>query len=357
MRIHILGICGTFMGGLAMLARSLGHEVTGSDANVYPPMSTLLETQGIELIQGYDASQLDPQPDLVIIGNAMTRGNPCVEAVLENNIPYMSGPQWLHDFVLRDRWVLAVAGIASEEEDEIVVFEGCEHAKYVVLMDPLDGSSNIDVNVSVGTIFSIYRRVTPVGTPVTEEDFLQPGNKQVAAGYVVYGSSTMLVYTTGCGVHAFTYDPSLGVFCLCQERMRFPEKGNTYSINEGNYIKFPQGVKKYIKYCQEEDKATQRPYTSRYIGSLVADFHRNLLKGGIYLYPSTASHPEGKLRLLYECNPMAFLAEQAGGKASDGKERILDIIPESLHQRRSFFVGNNHMVEDVENFIKAFPDA
>lgn len=176
-----------------------------------------------------------------------------------------------------------VAGIASEEEDEIVVFEGCEHAKYVVLMDPLDGSSNIDVNVSVGTIFSIYRRVTPVGTPVTEEDFLQPGNKQVAAGYVVYGSSTMLVYTTGCGVHAFTYDPSLGVFCLCQERMRFPEKGKTYSINEGNYIKFPNGVKKYIKFCQEEDKSTNRPYTSRYIGSLVADFHRNLLKGGIYL--------------------------------------------------------------------------
>ena len=170
-----------------------------------------------------------------------------------------------------------VAGIASEEEDEIVVFEGCEHAKYVVLMDPLDGSSNIDVNVSVGTIFSIYRRVTPVGTPVTEEDFLQPGNKQVAAGYVVYGSSTMLVYTTGCGVHAFTYDPSLGVFCLCQERMRFPEKGKTYSINEGNYIKFPNGVKKYIKFCQEEDKSTNRPYTSRYIGSLVADFHRNLL--------------------------------------------------------------------------------
>ncbi|EJT1027632.1 class 1 fructose-bisphosphatase [Salmonella enterica subsp. enterica serovar Infantis] len=250
-----------------------------------------------------------------------------------------------------------VAGIASEEEDEIVVFEGCEHAKYVVLMDPLDGSSNIDVNVSVGTIFSIYRRVTPVGTPVTEEDFLQPGNKQVAAGYVVYGSSTMLVYTTGCGVHAFTYDPSLGVFCLCQERMRFPEKGKTYSINEGNYIKFPNGVKKYIKFCQEEDSSTSRPYTSRYIGSLVADFHRNLLKGGIYLYPSTASHPQGKLRLLYECNPMAFLAEQAGGKASDGKERILDIIPESLHQRRSFFVGNRHMVDDVERFIREYPDA
>ena len=250
-----------------------------------------------------------------------------------------------------------MAGIASEEEDEFVIFEGVEHGKYVVLMDPLDGSSNIDVNVSVGTIFSIYHRVSAPGTPVTEADFMQPGHKQVAAGYVVYGSSTMMVYTTGCGVHAFTYDPSLGVFCLCQERMRFPEKGNTYSINEGNYIKFPMGVKKYIKHCQEEDKETQRPYTSRYIGSLVADFHRNLLKGGIYLYPSTASHPDGKLRLLYECNPMAFLAEQAGGKASDGKERILDIIPESLHQRRSFFVGNNHMVEDVENFIKEFPDA
>ncbi|MDF7681660.1 class 1 fructose-bisphosphatase [Enterobacteriaceae bacterium ESL0689] len=249
-----------------------------------------------------------------------------------------------------------VAGIASEEENEIVIFDDCKDAKYVVLMDPLDGSSNIDVNITVGTIFSIYRRVTPVGTSVTLEDFLQPGNKQVAAGYVVYGSSTMLVYTTGCGVHAFTYDPSLGVFCLSQERMQFPEKGHTYSINEGNYIKFPQGVKKYIKFCQEADAATQRPYISRYTGSLVADFHRNLLKGGIYLYPGTASHPEGKLRLLYECNPMAFLAEQAGGKASDGEMRILDIMPAHLHQRRSFFVGNNHMVADVERFLKTFPD-
>jgi len=249
-----------------------------------------------------------------------------------------------------------VAGIASEEEDEFVIFEGAENGKYVVLMDPLDGSSNIDVNVSVGTIFSIYRRITPPGTPVTEEDFLQPGSQQVAAGYVVYGSSTMLVYTTGCGVHAFTYDPSLGVFCLSAERMTFPEKGYTYSINEGNYIRFPQGVKKYLKFCQEEDAATRRPYTSRYIGSLVADFHRNLLKGGIYLYPSTASHPKGKLRLLYECNPMAFLAEQAGGKASDGKNRILDLVPQSLHERSPFFVGNDHMVEDTERFLREFPD-
>ncbi|ACX89643.1 class 1 fructose-bisphosphatase [Pectobacterium parmentieri] len=252
-----------------------------------------------------------------------------------------------------------VAGIASEEEDEIVIFEGdkAENAKYVVLMDPLDGSSNIDVNVSVGTIFSIYRRITPLGTSVTEADFLQPGSQQVAAGYIVYGSSTMLVYTTGHGVHAFTYDPSLGVFCLSHEKVCFPEKGNMYSINEGNYIKFPAGVKKYIKYCQEQDEETQRPYTSRYIGSLVADFHRNLLKGGIYLYPSTASYPKGKLRLLYECNPMAFLAEQAGGKASDGKNRILDITPEKLHQRSPFFVGTESMVDDVERFIREFPDA
>jgi fructose-1,6-bisphosphatase I len=251
-----------------------------------------------------------------------------------------------------------VAGIASEEEDNIVNFSGepSSHGKYVVLMDPLDGSSNIDVNVSVGTIFSIYRRLSPVGEPVTEADFLQPGHKQVAAGYVVYGSSTMLVYTTGCGVHAFTYDPSIGVFCLSHERVRFPISGNTYSINEGNYIKFPTGVKKYIKYCQEMDEPTHRPYTSRYIGSLVSDFHRNLLKGGIYIYPSTATHPQGKLRLLYECNPMAFLAEQAGGKASDGANRILDIVPEKLHQRSPFFVGSEFMVNDAERFMQEFPD-
>lgn len=248
-----------------------------------------------------------------------------------------------------------VAGIASEEEEQIVVFDNGAQAKYVVLIDPLDGSSNIDVNVSVGTIFSIYQRITPAGSPITERDFLQPGNKQVAAGYVVYGSSTMLVYTTGYGVHAFTYDPSLGVFCLSQERMRFPPRGNTYSINEGNYIKFPNGVKQYLKYCQREDPASNRPYTSRYIGSLVADFHRNLLKGGIYLYPVTASHPQGKLRLLYECNPIAFLAEQAGGKASDGEQRILDIVPQTLHQRCPFFTGNQHMVEDLEKFMADYP--
>ena len=251
-----------------------------------------------------------------------------------------------------------VCGVASEEEDEAVAFnkELNRNAKYVVLMDPLDGSSNIDVNVSVGTIFSIYRRVSPVGTPATEEDFLQPGNKQVAAGYVIYGSSTMLVYTTGNGVHGFTYDPSLGVFCLSHENMKVPEDGKIYSINEGNYFRFPMGVKKYIKYCQENVPADNRPYTSRYIGSLVADFHRNLLKGGMYLYPSTLTHPNGKLRLLYECNPMAFIAEQAGGKASDGKNRIMDLKPTELHERVPFFVGSTNMVNKLEQFMVEYPD-
>lgn len=246
-----------------------------------------------------------------------------------------------------------VCGIASEEEDQAVSFnrQVNRDAKYVVLMDPLDGSSNIDVNVSVGTIFSIYRRISPVGSPATDADFLQPGHLQVAAGYVIYGSSTMLVYTTGNGVHGFTYDPSLGVFCLSHENMQIPEDGHIYSINEGNYIRFPLGIKKYLKYCQECVPQDNRPYTSRYIGSLVADFHRNLLKGGIYLYPSTATCPNGKLRLLYECNPMALLIEQAGGRATDGQQRILDLIPTELHQRVPFFVGSTNMVNKVEAFL------
>lgn len=246
-----------------------------------------------------------------------------------------------------------VCGVASEEEDEAVAFNKAlnKDAKYVVLMDPLDGSSNIDVNVSVGTIFSIYRRISPIGTPPTEEDFLQPGSQQVAAGYIIYGSSTMLVYSTGNGVHGFTYDPSLGVFYLSHEDMKIPQDGNIYSINEGNYIRFPEGIKQYLKYCQEICPEENRPYTSRYIGSLVADFHRNLLKGGIYLYPSTQAYPNGKLRLLYECNPMAMLIEEAGGKATDGEMRILDLKPTELHQRVPFFVGSTNMVDKVQDFL------
>lgn len=251
-----------------------------------------------------------------------------------------------------------VAGFASEEEENFVAFdtERGRNAKYVILTDPLDGSSNIDVNVAVGTIFSIYRRVSPIGTPVTLEDFLQPGHKQVAAGYIVYGSSTMLVYTTGNGVNGFTYDPSLGVFCLSHENIQIPPNGKIYSINEGQYLKFPMGVKKYIKYCQEKDKSTDRPYTSRYIGSLVSDFHRNMLKGGIYIYPSATTYPKGKLRLLYEGNPMAFLAEQAGGIASDGKDRILDIQPKELHERVPLFVGSREMVRKAEEFMREFSE-
>ena len=251
-----------------------------------------------------------------------------------------------------------VAGFDSEEEENFIAFdtERGRNAKYVILTDPLDGSSNIDVNVAVGTIFSIYRRVSPVGTPVTLEDFMQPGNRQVAAGYIVYGSSTMLVYTTGNGVNGFTYDPSLGVFCLSHENIQIPKTGKIYSINEGQYLKFTVGVKKYLKYCQEEDKETQRPYTSRYIGSLVSDFHRNMLKGGIYIYPSATNYPNGKLRLLYEGNPMAFLAEQAGGVASDGYNRILDIQPTALHQRVPLFIGSREMVKKAEQLMRDFKE-
>lgn len=246
-----------------------------------------------------------------------------------------------------------VCGIASEEEDDFITIKGLNEKndnKYVVLIDPLDGSSNIDVNVSVGTIFSIYRRITPEGTPVTLEDFLQPGNKQVAAGYIIYGTSTMIVYTTGHGVNGFTLNPAIGTYYLSHPNMQFPVDGNIYSVNEGNYVHFPQGVKDYIKYCQKEEE--DRPYTSRYIGSLVSDFHRNMIKGGIYIYPNTSKDPNGKLRLLYECNPMAFIAEQAGGKASNGFERIMDIQPTELHQRTPFICGSKNMVEKAEGFMQ-----
>lgn len=246
------------------------------------------------------------------------------------------------------------AAIASEEDEGVIIFDNdiARQAKYVVAMDPLDGSSNIEVNVSIGTIFSIYRRISEQG-PARIEDLLQPGNRLVAAGYVIYGSSTMLVYTTGNGVNGFTLDTSVGLFLLSHPNMKIPEHGQIYSINEANYMYFPEGVKRYIKYCQEDDPRTLRPYTTRYIGSLVADFHRNLIRGGIYIYPGTKKNPSGKLRLLYECNPVAMLAEQAGGKASDGFRRILDIKPQHLHQRCPFFVGSSHMVEKAEELMQA----
>ncbi|MCT4602377.1 MAG: class 1 fructose-bisphosphatase [Marinifilum sp.] len=248
------------------------------------------------------------------------------------------------------------AAVASEENEDIIIFEDemAKNGKYVFCMDPLDGSSNIDVNVSIGTIFSIFERITPRGQVANMEDFLQEGTKQVAAGYVIYGSSTMLVYTTGNGVNGFTLDPSIGEFCLSHPNIKTPKSGTIYSINEGNYINFPQGVKKYIKYCQEKDARSKRPYTSRYIGSLVADFHRNLLNGGIFIYPQTNKNPEGKLRLTYECNPVAFIAEQAGGMATNGNMRILEIKPDSIHQRVPFYTGSTKMVKKTEEFLHFF---
>lgn len=264
------------------------------------------------------------------------------------------------DVFANDMFISALKGggeccaIASEENEKVISFhnEFSESGKYVIAIDPLDGSSNIEANVSIGTIFSIYRRKTETGGG-TLEDLLQPGVNLVAAGYVIYGSSTMLVYTTGKGVNGFTLDPSVGIFCLSHADMQFPETASIYSVNEGNYIHFPPGVKKYIKYCQEEDDASFRPFTSRYIGSLVADFHRNLIKGGIFLYPETAKNPRGKLRLLYECKPIAFIAEQAGGKATDGSRRIMGINPESLHQRSPFYTGPRWMVDKLEEYLRA----
>ncbi|WP_185869154.1 class 1 fructose-bisphosphatase [Blattabacterium cuenoti] len=248
-----------------------------------------------------------------------------------------------------------VCGIASEESKDFIVInnkkENPLQNQYIVLIDPLDGSSNIDVNVSIGTIFSVYIRKSPIQMNVTIEDFLQRGNQQILAGYIIYGSSTILVYSIGNGVHGFTLDPSVGTFYLSHHNLSFPKEGKIYSINEANYTKFSNGIRKFIRYCQENKNKENRSYTARYIGSLVGDFHRNMIQGGIYIYPKNASYPEGKLRLIYECNPIAFLTEQAGGKASDGKRRILDIEPKKLHQRTPFVCGPTEMVSKLEEFM------
>ncbi|TVZ26699.1 D-fructose 1,6-bisphosphatase [Gillisia sp. Hel_I_86] len=284
-------------------------------------LSQILGKAGQENIQGESQAKLDVMANEIFVSTLRNRGEIC--------------------------------GLASEELEDYLVFEDNIHknAEYIVLIDPLDGSSNIDVDITVGTIFSIYRRITPKGTKAELIDFLQPGNKQVAAGYLIYGTSTILVYTTGNGVNGFTFDPGIGSFFLSHPNIRFPNTGNTYSVNEGNYVHFPQGIKKYIKWVQELNEEENRPFTSRYTGSLVADFHRNMLLGGIYLYPQGTTAPKGKLRLLYECNPMAFLTEQAGGKASDGFRRIMELQPEELHERAPFICGNKEMVEKAEEFL------
>lgn len=299
----------------------LAAKVINREVNKAGLVNEILGEAGSENIQGEAQQKLDVYADHQLINSLKARGEVCA--------------------------------IASEENDDFVIFDNdlSRNGKYVVLFDPLDGSSNIDVNVSIGTIFSIYKRLDD-NKSVTVNDFLQPGNKQVAAGYVIYGSSTMLVYTTGNGVNGFTLDPSIGTFCLSHPDIKIPADGKIYSMNEGNINQSSEGVKKYINWCQQDDKATDRPYSGRYIGSLVADFHRNLLKGGIYIYPGTTKSPEGKLRLLYEANPLAFICEQAGGNATDGKNRIMDIQPEKLHQRVPLFLGSKNMVGKVNEFLK-----
>jgi len=241
--------------------------------------------------------------------------------------------------------------MASEENEGVLhIPDDYPKGKYVLLFDPLDGSSNFDANVTIGTIFSIYRRISNSGKG-TLADCTQPGYKQIAAGYVIYGSSTMFLYTTGDGVHGFTLDPSIGEFLLSHENIRIPKRGKIYSVNEGNYRYWDDGVKKYIKYLQEENKESGRPYSGRYIGSLVADIHRTLLYGGIFLYPGDTRYPNGKLRLMYEANPMSFIMEQAGGAATDGRKRILDVVPATLHQKTPLFIGSEEDVATCSEFL------
>lgn len=285
-------------------------------------LGDILGAQGTTNVQGEDQQKLDVYADEVFINSFLRGGEVC--------------------------------GIGSEENDRYVAFDRplSKKGKYVVLFDPLDGSSNIDVNVSIGTIFSIFRRTSSIGDTANINDFLQKGDEQVAAGYVIYGSSTMLVYTTGHGVNGFTLEPSIGEFCLSHPTMQIPEDGKVYSINEGHLNSTSKGVQAYVDYCKGSEKKTNRPYSARYIGSLVADFHRNLIKGGIYIYPSTKAAPQGKLRLLYECSPLAYIVEQAGGIASDGKRRVMEIEPTELHERVPLFIGSKNMVEKALEMLE-----
>ncbi|NIP32235.1 MAG: class 1 fructose-bisphosphatase [Candidatus Dadabacteria bacterium] len=310
-------------GELSRLLRDIGFaaKIVHREVNKAGLIRDILGKTGKTNIQGEEVQKLDEYANSRFI-NALELGGEC-------------------------------AGVASEENEDIVVFtdENCKNSKYVIAIDPLDGSSNIDVNVSVGTIFSIYRRKSEVGSKCTLEDFLQSGKNQAAAGYIIYGSSTMLVYTTGRGVNGFTLDPSIGEFCLSHPNIKMPLQGKIYSANSGKYSKFPKGVRQYMDYCCELDEETDRPFSLRYVGSMVADIHRNILRGGIFLYPETTDSPKGKLRLLYECNPMSFIAEQAGGMSTSGTERILDIEPTELHQRTPIIIGSYNMVNRVLDFI------
>lgn len=311
-------------GELSMLLRDIGLAAKRVNVEVNKAgLVDILGDEGTVNVQGEDVKKLD---------------------VFANN-------QFMH---VLHRGV-SCAGIASEELDDFVAFEDdvSKNSKYVCLFDPLDGSGNIDVNVSIGTIFAIYRRVTDRGTQVAREDFLQKGKNMVAAGYIVYGSSTMLVYATSRGVNGFTLDPSIGEFCLSHPDIKCPDNGKIYSVNHGHFFRYSEGVRKYINKCQNKSKEEGGPYTQRYIGSMVSDVHRNLIKGGIFMYPSTTDKPKGKLRLLYESNPFAFIVEVAGGRATNGSIPILDIQPTELHQRTAFFVGSSKMMDELEECMSS----
>jgi fructose-1,6-bisphosphatase I len=308
-------------GELSMLLRDIGLAAKRVNVEVNKAgLVDILGDAGSVNVQGEDVKKLD---------------------VFANN-----------QFIGVTRHGISCAGVGSEENDDIVVFDDeiSNNSKYVMLMDPLDGSGNIDVNVSIGTIFSIYRRVSEKGKPVTIDDFLQPGINQIAAGYIIYGSSTMFVYATRRGVNGFTLDQSIGEFTLSHPDIKCPLAGKTYSVNHGNFFQFEEGVQKYINVCQKKSSSNGGPYTQRYIGSMVADVHRNLIKGGVFMYPGTINKPKGKLRLLYECNPLAFVVEVAGGKATNGKERILNIKPHELHQRMPLFIGSCDMMKELETY-------
>jgi fructose-1,6-bisphosphatase I len=304
-------------GELSSLLRDIGlaAKIIHRDVN-RAGLVDIIGNTGEVNVQGEEVKKLDDLANQILIRSLKTSGECC--------------------------------GIASEEEDDFVSFPPTGRtadAKYVVLFDPLDGSSNIDVGAPIGTIFSIYRRRSPIGTPCNLDDFLQPGHYQVAAGYVLYGSSTMLVYTTGNGVNGFTLDPSIGEFCLSHPDIQTPKAGKTYSINQGHLLQYDQKIQDYVAGCM--GAGGSKPLSLRYIGSMVADFHRNLLKGGVFIYPGSKSAPKGKLRLMYECNPLAFIQEQAGGLASTGTGRILEVTPEKLHQRVPVIMGSEEMVKDA----------
>jgi len=304
---------------IALAAKIIAREVTKAG------LVEILGLAGVENVQGEQVMKLDVFANETLIRMNAHTGRLCV--------------------------------MASEENPDIIpIPEEYPCGRYVLIFDPLDGSSNIDVNASIGTIFSIHRKVS-AGPRGTLEDCLQPGYKQAAAGYIIYGSSTMMVYTSGQGVHGFTLDPSVGEFLLSHPDIRIPPRGKYYSVNEGNYHYWSEGVRRYVDYLKTPDEATGRPYAGRYVGTLVADFHRNLLTGGIFMYPADTRDPKkphGKLRLLYEAAPLAFIVEQAGGRASDGRQDILQIQPESLHQRVPLFIGSREDVDKAEEFIWKF---